>query len=509
MAMVVTSGTLVGVEGAPVQVEVDLLRRLPAVVIVGLPMGAVRESADRVRSAIQQSGATFPRSRVVVNLAPADLRKEGSAFDLPIAVGILAASEQVPVSALEETAFFGELSLEGALRGVRGALPLTLMAARHGCRRVVVPLDSLPQASVVPGVSVYGARSLTEVMAFCRGEAELVLGQGERDIPVFREGEHTLDLSEVRGQARARRALEVAAAGGHNLLMLGSPGCGKTMLAARMPSILPSLTFEEALDITRVHSVAGLVGPGEGLVARRPFRAPHHSVSAAGMVGGATLLPGEVSLAHHGVLFLDELPEFQRNVLELLRGPLEDRAIRLSRLQGTVTFPASISLIAAANPCPCGFAGHPTRPCTCLPIAIERYRSRLSGPLLDRLDIQVWVQPVQTGELVRGAPGETSAVVRTRVDGARARQRRRFSADGPACNAELQGDAIREAADPSAEASRALERLIDAHGLSARAWARILKVARTLADLEGERRVEAAHVLEASALRVPDQGVHA
>ena len=506
MAVVVHSGTLVGVEGEPVQVEVDLLRRLPAVVVVGLASAAVRESADRVRSAIQEAGFEFPKLRVVVNLAPADLRKDGSAFDLPIAIAVLAASGQLPAEALDEVAFFGELSLEGGLRGLRGALPLALMAARQGKKRVVLPVEALNQAAVVPGIEVLGAHTLAEVADWLCGKGSLL-----REAPDGppQEEENTgqiVDLAAVRGQARARRALEVAAAGGHNLLMIGSPGCGKTMLAARMPTILPSLTFHEALDITRVHSVAGLLSPGAGLVSRRPFRAPHHSVSAAGMVGGASLLPGEVSLAHNGVLFLDELPEFQRSVLELLRGPLEDRQIRLSRLSGSVTLPASVSLVAAANPCPCGFAGHPSRPCACVPAALERYRARLSGPLLDRMDLQVWVQPVETGHLVRGGPGEASAAVRARVDAARARQRARYGEHSPSNNAELQGDQIREAADPSAEAVRALERTMEAHGLSGRAWARILKVARTIADLDGEDRVHPHHVLEASAYRVPGVG---
>ncbi|MFM2247757.1 MAG: hypothetical protein RL071_3832 [Pseudomonadota bacterium] len=507
MAVVVRSGTLVGVDGEAVAVEVDLLRRLPAVVVVGLASAAVRESADRVRSAIQEARFDFPKLRVVVNLAPADLRKDGSAFDLPIAVGVLAASGQVPTEKLADTAFFGELSLEGHLRGLRGALPLTLMAAQQGCSRVVLPIDALPQAAVVPGVEVLGAADLGQVAAWLCGKGEL---QREAVPPMLiaEGGAAGVDLAAVRGQHRARRALEVAAAGGHNLLMIGSPGCGKTMLAARLPTILPSLTFAEALDITRVHSVAGLIPPGAGLVSQRPFRAPHHSVSAAGLIGGANLLPGEVSLAHHGVLFLDELPEFQRHVLELLRGPLEDRQIRLSRLQGSVTLPASISLIAAANPCPCGFAGHPGRACTCATPALERYRARLSGPLLDRLDLQVWVQPVETNHLVRGQPGESSAAVRIRVDGARARQRARYGAAHPLNNAELQGDQIREAADPSPDAVRALERTIDAHALSGRAWARILKVARTIADLDGSARVEPVHVHEASAYRVPGVGAN-
>ena len=331
MAVMVVSGTLEGVDGVPIEVEVDLLRRLPSVVIVGLPGGAVRESADRVRSAIRQAGLEFPRKRVVVNLAPADVRKVGTGFDLPIAVGILAASEQVACDRLDGTVLFGELSLEGQLRRVRGALSLALMARRMGARRVLLPADNAAEAAIVEGVQVLGARDLAQVVAWLDGEADLpaatpeLASQGEDSVP---------DLCEVHGQAQARRALEIAAAGGHNLLLMGSPGCGKTMLAARMPGILPRLSFDEAVDITQVWSVAGLLREGQGLVGRRPFRAPHHTISAAGMVGSASLRPGEVSLAHHGVLFLDEVPEFSRHVLELLRGPLEDRQITLDARGG-------------------------------------------------------------------------------------------------------------------------------------------------------------------------------
>ena len=413
MSCTVPSGTLVGVDAHPVSVEVDLLRRLPAVVIVGLPGGAVRESADRVRSALQQADFDFPRKRVVVNLAPADVRKSGTGFDLPIAVGVLAASEQVPTERLADTAFFGELSLDGQLRRVRGALSVALMARATGLKRLVVPAACAPEAAVVAGVEVLAAHDLGEVAGWLRGRRAL----SRAVVPTAPPRRSTVDLAEVRGQAQARRALEVAAAGGHNLLMVGSPGCGKSMLAARLPTILPSLTFEEAVDITRVHSVAGLLDAGQGLVAARPFRAPHHSVSAAGMIGNASLRPGEVSLAHHGVLFLDEVAEFQRSVLELLRGPLEDRVIRLTRAHGSVELPASISLVAAANPCPCGYLGHPTRPCQCSPGLVERYRQRLSGPLLDRIDLHVWVDPVPPSALAASEPGEASADVRRRQPG--------------------------------------------------------------------------------------------
>ena len=499
MTCVVHSGALVGVDGVPVRVEVDLLRRLPSVVIVGLPGGAVRESADRVRSALQEAGFEFPKKRVVVNLAPADLRKEGTAFDLPIAVGILAKSGQVAMAKLADTLFVGELSLDGRLRRVPGALSLALQAAEAGAQRIVVPAESAPEAAHVTGVTVLAAQSLADVTAWLDGEADLPLAAA----PEAEPHGAPLDLAEVRGQHRARRALEVAAAGGHNLLLMGSPGCGKTMLAARLPTILPSLTFAESIDITRIWSVAGVLAPGQGRVTRRPFRAPHHSISAAGMGGGARLRPGEVSLAHHGVLFLDELPEFHRPVLELLRQPLEAGEIHIHRVRGAVAFPARFALIAAANPCPCGFAGHPRRPCVCSPAQADRYRGRLSGPLLDRIDLHVWVQPVESDQLVQGRPGEPSAAVRARVEAARARQRDRFGARGPTCNAHLRGDAIRAAANPTAEASRLLQQTLDTHALSARAWARILKVARTIADLADEPQVGPAHVLEASSYRTP------
>ncbi len=497
MSCTVPSGTLVGVEAHPVQVEVDLLRRLPAVVIVGLPGGAVRESADRVRSALQQAEFEFPRKRVVVNLAPADLKKTGTGFDLPIAVGILAASEQVPADRLEDTAFFGELSLDGQLRRVRGALSVALMARDQGLKRLVLPVDCAAEAAVVSQLEVLAADNVGEVAAWMRGEGDLSQAEATHGL----RPETTLDLREVRGQLQARRALEVAAAGGHNLLMVGSPGCGKSMLAARLPTILPGLTFEESIDITRVHSVAGLLDAGQGLVTRRPFRAPHHSVTAAGMIGNAALRPGEVSLAHHGVLFLDEVAEFQRSVLELLRGPLEDRCLHLTRANGSVTFPADISLVAAANPCPCGYLGHPTRPCACSPGNIERYRQRLSGPLLDRIDLHVWVDPVSPKELASASPGESSAVVRARVEAARQRQRARYGSAGMQCNAQLQGDQVREAAQATPAALRTLETTLAKLGLSARAWARILKVARTVADLDADEQVDEPHILEALAWR--------
>lgn len=497
MACVVDSGTLCGVDGVSVSVEVDLLRRLPCVVIVGLASGAVRESADRVRSAIQATGMSFPRKRVVVNLAPASLKKSGAGFDLPISIGILAASEQVPLDRVNGTVFIGELSLEGRLRPVRGALSIALMAAKAGAQRVVVPAASAAEAAAAPGIEVLSATSLTAVVHWLAGKGSLPVAQ----VAARPARASVLDLSEVRGQARARRALEIAAAGGHNLLMVGPPGCGKTMLAARLPTILPVPSFSESIDITRVHSAAGLAA-GQGLLLERPFRAPHHTISAAGMVGGASLRPGELSLAHNGVLFLDELPEFSRSVLELLRSPLEERRVRLCRAAGTINLPASVSLVAAANPCPCGFRGHPTQPCGCSRGVIDRYWGRLSGPLLDRIDLQIWLQPVDPSVLGAAPSGEASEPVRQRVEAARARQQTRYRDSPLQTNAELQGDGIRTASDATPEALRLLEQVTEQHGLSARTWSRILKVSRTIADLDGADCVDQPHILEASAYRV-------
>lgn len=498
MSVCIHTGALYGVEGVPVRVEVDLLRRLPSVVIVGLAGCAVRESAERVRSAIQSSAAEFPRTRVVINLAPASLPKAGTAFDLPIAVAVLAESGQVPPEALDDTFFFGELSLQGELRPVEGALAMALCARANGKRRIVLPQGCAGEAAVLSDISVLAARDLREVIAWLDGRGTLPVASVAPPVEVT----ETMDLREVRGQARARRALEIAAAGGHNLLMVGSPGCGKTMLAARLPTILPDLAFDEAVELTTIHSAAGLLKPGQGLLCQRPFRSPHHTISSAGLVGGASLRPGEVSLAHQGVLFLDELPEFQHHVLEMLRGPMEDRAITLTRNAGTVRLPASFSLVAAANPCPCGYAGHPTRPCTCAPAQVDRYRGRMSGPLLDRVDLQVWVQPVDARTLVSGAPGEDSQTVRARVMTARNRARRRYGPGGPRCNAELSGDAILSAARPTEPARRLLGELVERYALSGRAWSRIIKVARTIADLEGADVVDATQVMEASGYRV-------
>jgi magnesium chelatase family protein len=503
----ILSSATYGIDAYLVEVETHVEKQIPGFIIVGLPDSAVKESRERVTAAIKNSGLDYPLKKITVNLAPADIKKEGSSFDLPIAIGLISATGLIESDKLDDTVFLGELSLDGKLRPVKGALPITVESKKKGIKRIILPVESSAEASIVDEIEVFGVSTLNEVVDFLNGTVDLAPVKSDRQQIFSRVNKYHLDFSDVKGQENVKRALEVAAAGAHNILMIGPPGSGKTMLAKRLPTILPPLSFDEALETTKIHSIAGILPRDTALVTERPFRSPHHTVSDAALVGGGSFpRPGEVSFAHHGVLFLDELPEFKKNVLEVLRQPLEDSRVTVSRSKLSLEFPANFMLAAAMNPCPCGYFTDPNKECTCTPPSIQKYMAKISGPLLDRIDIHIEVPAVKYKELATEAPAEKSEVIRDRVLKAREIQIERFKELKHIFNnGDMGSKEVRKYCKLDSSGEELLKMAMTKLGLSARAYDRILKVSRTIADLDGSENIQPQHVSEAIQYRSLDR----